>query len=864
MASQLNADLPSGAKVPQHTEEELGVEWERFKKLYQPGIDKVDAMRTTMLPLLPHVPELPSLSEPYTPHAFSGDDCPCCSESRVYPDVIRPFTLAYAANILDNFTTLNKFVECFETVIQRRWAKKSPSKRQGMLRAVWPRMAVTHRSDYTAFRNDTTAHGHNHVQKLEAYMWPDLNLQDLSANPEPLLLLLRSRGRNQPNIFIEFDYDSSRVGQCNGGPVKNVMIKDDIDGPGAGWRIIFRGAETPDNYGRLQVSWAEGDCKTDQHTFICRNGIPVETGILSLQIQQRTYSFLAEICKAIMHDKLSSLDDHAPVDKPPTYSRNTNLMSSLQAAAYEAPYRVPAHMDIPRMVAMLQAKLEAAEDHLHGLREDPSYFACTLMEWKEHTLEKPKAQGDQGEVDVESWAAIIKDCLGHALEYIDMWATLLSKTIDLRELEALWSSKLCRTSSLPKHYAQRFYALIRSLREYMMHSAKHLASGFRASGPMRSYYDREISRALSIKRRGKPTKSNKHTDPDRDELAGRFEEIVRWRQFNYVTMDIILDGLEKARIQSPARRELITSWVSDEMADLSVMAECWRQIMLYQPWATRFLDDLERIEKEESGLDAAPQTGDSSVSADKQSVPDLPSGLVRTAMPSGRRFYYPIEKSPNKQNNEAMRQAEMNLDEFWNEFLPMLRDSNLLNHHQSSTLLRKIARTPERTEFDMKTLPNQAKETDLDYYFGTLTLRHADDQPRRFVLTAEKNSKLKTKGTPVLPDRARTDESFLTSELESTTKTCRPYLKVDRRAAKAFQTLFYVPGLDNHQRELIWIEFTYAMTHVGFSAEKLYGSVWQFTPIENIEFTGTKRAIQFHEPHPHKSLPYWKARRLGR
>lgn len=36
------------------------------------------------------------------------------------------------------------------------------------------------------------------------------------------------------------------------------------------------------------------------------------------------------------------------------------------------------------------------------------------------------------------------------------------------------------------------------------------------------------------------------------------------------------------------------------------------------------------------------------------------------------------------------------------------------------------------------------------------------------------------------------------------------------------------------------------MTSVGFSAQKLYGSVWQFSSRED----DVQRSIQFHEPHP--------------
>ncbi|KAI1864086.1 uncharacterized protein JN550_009106 [Neoarthrinium moseri] len=65
-----------------------------------------------------------------------------------------------------------------------------------------------------------------------------------------------------------------------------------------------------------------------------------------------------------------------------------NEMTSLQMAAFQAPYRAPAHIDLLRMEHMLLAKLHAAEDHLHAMREDPPYFANTLLNWVEHSSER--------------------------------------------------------------------------------------------------------------------------------------------------------------------------------------------------------------------------------------------------------------------------------------------------------------------------------------------------------------------------------------------------------------------------------------------------------------------------------------------
>jgi hypothetical protein len=60
------------------------------------------------------------------------------------------------------------------------------------------------------------------------------------------------------------------------------------------------------------------------------------------------------------------------------------------------------------------------------------------------------------------------------------------------------------------------------------------------------------------------------------------------------------------------------------------------------------------------------------------------------------------------------------------------------------------------------------------------------------------------------------------------------------------------------------------MCLMGFSAEKLYGSVWQFIPKLNDDDHPSKwgesrgRPIHFHEPHPVKKIPFGVAKCIGR
>ena len=88
----------------------------------------------------------------------------------------------------------------------------------------------------------------------------------------------------------------------------------------------------------------------------------------------------------------------------------------------------------------------------------------------------------------------------------------------------------------------------------------------------------------------------------------------------------------------------------------------------------------------------------------------------------------------------------------------------------------------------------------------------------------------------------------------------QPTFAVDARALKVFRTLFFVPSATATPGEVAWTDFVHALASTGFGAEKLYGSVWHFTPT-NLD---VERSIQFHEPPPLGKIPFRMARRHGR
>jgi hypothetical protein len=87
------------------------------------------------------------------------------------------------------------------------------------------------------------------------------------------------------------------------------------------------------------------------------------------------------------------------------------------------------------------------------------------------------------------------------------------------------------------------------------------------------------------------------------------------------------------------------------------------------------------------------------------------------------------------------------------------------------------------------------------------------------------------------------------------------HFDLDKRSRKAFRAVFHSGFTGNIPSEIPWTDFLHAMVQMGFSAEKLHGSAWQFPSVKD----GTLRPFQAHNPHSNSmKLPLAWARRIGR
>lgn len=226
-----------------------------------------------------------------------------------------------------------------------------------------------------------------------------------------------------------------------------------------------------------------------------------------------------------------------------------------------------------------------------------------------------------------------------------------------------------------------------------------------------------------------------------------------------------------------------------------------------------------------------------------------------------KRFHYPSDKRRTRENTEAMQLAEQNLDEFWARFDAKYKSKvgKTINEIVEGFLFqnRDLRRTPEWVEPEPK--PKKSKSETIasmgDSFSGLGLTSNESPSPKSFPAP---KAKVKTKGM------AGISESHLnvveTDDDDNVQEDIQPTISVDRRAYKVFKTLFFTPNLNDLPGEIPWTDFLYALASTVFRPEKLYGSVWQFTPA-NLD---VERSIHFHEPHPSSKIPFRIARRMGR
>lgn len=770
-----------------------------------------------------------------------------------------------SVSIYQNYELLNAIVVRHEATLQNRWKKKTKEARRKIVQIAWGApMSKTHRPDLQDITTGPLPQAHQHTRNnREAFLWPDFNEEDL-IKPRTLLLLFEARGRHLPATFAHTDRAS-----CHIGLVSQVLMPAFLNEH----VIMFRHTNDARKYAEL-LNW---DDHPDAFDWLNNQiGAHPGEGLLILEIQERILSFLVSCAKQILQNiPEQELLTTSIQPAPPTASENGNGFSTLSIMAGEAPYRVPANIDFGRITSLLGAKRDEAEDHLWSLREDPGYYADCMRDYREHRQEMLKdTRGQKHAVfrkDREDilWGRVVSNVLLKAYLYVDVWTELHNRALDLKQMQADNADRIKPEKDLPQAYLIKLLHFVHHLKQACNGPCNELKTSFVASPPARQYFERAPEDDPLVTKISTQSKSGARMDKPEADITRLFTFLWEGGQnLHLIGLTGVVDEVSRLVDKEPKAQAFLSSYISNIVSELSILSECLRQVYMYQPWASKFEQDIEDNKSElesEYGRTTSPWKNIPASFHDN----DV---LARYGTVSQRTFYYPVEKRRTSESVEAIRSAEANLDLFWSKVDELTRNKGRgIPGTAARRLLmsRTLQRTPEWVESGKNTKVGTVKASNgadaiikplSELYFE---LEHRSEKAGESSSSQQAPPKVKEKtrgiARPAAEDNA---ERLLVDVAGEPRAEKRRDIIVDARALKVFKTLFYTPSTTGTPGEVPWTQFLHAMTFVGFHAEKLQGSAWQFIPVDTA--MGIERAIQFHEPHPSPKIPFWVARNFGR
>lgn len=107
--------------------------------------------------------------------------------------------------------------------------------------------------------------------------------------------------------------------------------------------------------------------------------------------------------------------------------------------AAESPCRPPADLDLGMLESVIAARVQAAEDHILSLREDPAYYTRTLHELKDHVPDMV-SWGDRGKdplrkTENQLWCKVISRTISNAYTELGTWIDVHAQVKEIHRLQ---------------------------------------------------------------------------------------------------------------------------------------------------------------------------------------------------------------------------------------------------------------------------------------------------------------------------------------------------------------------------------------------------------------------------------------------
>lgn len=672
-----------------------------------------------------------------------------------------------------------------------------------------------------------------------ACMWPYINLEDLLKS-KSLLIFLNARGRNVPLTFALTEGVFSplaRMSVCGPEPELEKYL------------LCLSQDPLPGLYGQTEA--IEGELKDIYHDErgwkYC-----MRPTLQTLYIQHKLMRFLVLCCEAILHDMSDEALMAAYVMEEPPHTEleladdigHTTFADALAVA----PYRNRGSIDFSRLRGYISSLLNNAKDHIWALREDPSYLSEKILDLADHRVElllNSKGQMNPWVDTPEFMQAITRELICEAYTMLCMWYELHKILEQIEKLPGDVNSS--RFASLMAEFNCRSRLVAGTL--------SHMVRAYSHSAPK--------MRKFSLRKNSSKTLMHIGFDYSAVKTVIELDVVTIFslhgpKQKQPLEDDqiyFLLDILDVLARKHPSVKDLFSPRLSDIVTQMSLVGEC---IMQHSIW----YDTPSAL-----GLDTDAKHSHDHCFADWIENLDnfhLPVHLVN---PARGKLRYPSHKVRSKSSVEAMRTAEENVDQFWERVDKFFDQKTGVDQYavikQCLSQGGQMRRTPPWEPSDPD-LPHVLESQEYVYQpFSRISHDEIMQVTGTFdKLAAERKTKIKTRGLGTLSQKSI--DEFTDTTHHQTEQMARPRVVcLDKRAYKAIKAMFHVRSSNPEDvpRAVKWDEFKRAMVRIGFSAEKLQGSAWQFTPGTDLALG---RSIQFHEPHSDSEIPYIMARRFGR
>ncbi|KAJ5736304.1 uncharacterized protein N7483_001429 [Penicillium malachiteum] len=722
------------------------------------------------------------------------------SESIESPEEFCQDVAAKSDNIFTRYETLNTILQRHEATIRKRWLKKTHKQRLKILLHAWPDMPTMHRPDFYEYRKGSSPDldRRGATARRACFMWPYINQADL-LNKNILPLFLNARGRHPSSYFAAADNRAMRLDFITGEFTSFTLCQNIM--------ILNGMTDNTREYGKL-MAW--GDNPTVFNWMKERKQFMPGEGMLVLEAQERALAFLVECCEQILHDipKSGLTGSTFPVLPEPPLKPGSKItgFESLSVMTADAPYRIPLDLNLDLIESLLAARASAAEDHLRALREDPGYFAASLLDTEDRRPEIMKdTVGNDHPVYSSGgreilWGRIIRFMISNAYLEFQSFSELSHQAKSLAFLQKTYIDDISPSKELPLDYLAallRFKFFVNQMAkgplDILMMSA--LPSPPIKAVCSRDAPDSEASEINIVMKHGVELKANDHF------LLWLLRQL--WEDSNFlfeVSLPIVVDELNRLIQSDPQARDLMSPYITKEVRDLSIISQCLNQLELYQPWARRFEGQLaEREETLKKAYTECTTPWAQVMAAIKEEA--MKPEVVKLGEPSKGKFTYPIKKCRTRENVEVLRRSEANLDAFWAllDQLVIKRAGKVCPTALTHFIFKPhmLQRTPEWVETEKLPFRNSGQKEasdDADLYFPhqPVSLTNNNLSGKALDIPLPK-TKVKTRGiSSTLKEPVSADEADEADEavLQPNSQDLQPSFIVDTWAFKVFSTIF--------------------------------------------------------------------------